>query len=302
MGSEGSRSRVARGAWLGLLLGLASVAGVAGIAACNLVVSTDGLAGPPLADEGGVDASADAARDAPADAADAAPRPFCEGAGPSLFCADFDRSSMPETGWTSPETKAGGELDTDDEHVSAPRGLSARVGPSISGERSARLYKELGVLPSELRVELDAKLCTVGSGIVEWIKVEFPAPSIAQPPPGYENSDVALSMNDEGESSLQLEHYRRGTSPFAMGYPVADGPPVGRWFHVRLDIGVSSRSSGYVRLYVDDRTSPAFSRDGIQTVTDGSVDTRVLVGAYTYGNDDGCTNLFDNVIVTEITK
>jgi hypothetical protein len=268
------------------------VVALGGTQACSLFVSLDGLDGSV---DAGPSPSADAAPEAesPEDARsqavdggpDAAGLPFCLANPGHTFCADFDEGSLGL--WTAKQIFEGTVAVTTDASVSPPASLVASLpdyvdvpdGASTNG--TARLELD-SPAPTHAHVELDAKLCDIGSspGYFEIFKLSTET--------GGGGMGIELQL---GASDAQMR-----IDALASPFPLALSISRTEWTHVAIDVVVGT--SGSLRVEIDrNSATPALAISGVDT-TSGQTSgyAAFLVGLYTT-QVSACFVHIDNVLI-----
>ena len=263
------------------------------LGACTLFLSTDDLHSSTDAGAGAEprDASADAPttpNDGATDATDADPTiPFCARRS-STFCADFG-GGTPDEGWSRADINRG-SLDLAVEGSSAPAlRVSLLEG---TGDKTARLHRDLATTPSEVHVELDLLIPEAHPIMRELMKLELPT-SHETTAIGYFSSGLQLQLSGD-ELRVFVERFDATGAQHGTAYVSGKRLPIGAWAHVELD-AVLSPSNGSLELKVDGTS--AVSRMGIPTLTDKPQGARLIVGTFTFDLESASVNLVDNVLL-----
>jgi hypothetical protein len=197
--------------------------------------------------------------------------------GTHFLCADFDEGDL-QAGWTSQNVGQGASLALDEDHVSSPRSL--RVTIPASGQRVARLDRELPSQPKHAHVSMQLFMCAHAQGDnFELLK--------------FEDSGGAggVKLNDDANGGfMNVDIPNTSGQVFALTRPL----PRNRW--VKLDIDVTFDSAAGALSVIYDGNVTALSRTNIRTV--GSSAIRLLrMGLWTPGAAATCTARFDDVVV-----
>jgi len=224
------------------------------------VTSTGGSKGAKVADGGVLEAASTSE----------GTRSWCEGRS-SAFCADFDRSADPGSGWTSRSDLRGGLTLASDGAQSTT--LRARVDAlPLGATGQALLRKELHAAPRDITVAFDARIEQIGAssgGRATLATLAF-------------GSDWQLSVDAfAGGASSIVERFVKasdgGVAPLVTPSPNGSAGshglpklPLDRWFHVELRV----RADAAVNLTLDGMVVFA----GTASVRPPSVPPRVVLG------------------------
>lgn len=246
-------------------------------------------------DGGGTDVTADD-RAAPDDGGggadtsmenDGATTPFCVSQPDAAFCADFDESTDPSTGFTSLYQNDAGILQYDDtQYASPPASIAAGSGPLSNGDTAhAALVKKTGITATgavtlDLEIRVD-KLATSGS-VVEGLALVFN---------GASRSSIQLNVKKTSAEVGEEVVVGDGGTKY-MGHPFPTNLAVGTWTHLRIVVSFASLNRN-VTVLVDGTTvvdhvalSAAF--------TNGPLDL-YLGNAYSPAPSDGSSIHYDSV-------
>jgi hypothetical protein len=197
--------------------------------------------------------------------------------GTHFLCADFDEGDL-QTGWSRQNVGQGASLGLDEDHISSPRSL--RVTIPASGQRVARLDRELPSPPKHAHVSMQLFMCANAQGnSFELLKFED------------SESSGGVKLNDDANGGfMNIDIPNTNGQVFTFGKPL----PRNRW--VRLDIDVTFDPSAGALSVIYDGNVPALSRTNIRTV--GSSAIRLFrMGLWTPGAAATCTARFDDVVV-----
>lgn len=270
-------------------LAIAAVAAVA--AACSLAdlsgLSDDALpnapaveAGPPAVIDGAVP---DGAVAVDAGTSDAAPKGFCEAAGPHTLCDDFDTTADP--GWTSFEKFGGGSGARDLGVFASPPASYAVQTPMVSPDGGEAWMFPVRVIPITTKhVHLEAKVqacATVGDYI--FLGINNTATT-------YGTIDFGTRPTASGAETFMVIRHDGLTKDFKLGPAL----PSTRFVSVVIDTDIDT-TVGSVKLSIDgvvvvnatnlptDQTTPVTKRT-------------VFAGVYSY-KSPACSARIDDVII-----
>lgn len=264
--------------------------------ACSLAVDTTGLSSGGSTELDASDATA--AVDAPADTTNTGDAPVdARPDGPPArpcatshtICEDFDDPGGGRS--LTPILDSGGQIIDDSDHVSAPRSVVCRTGPSGGGQSSARLRAEFDRVPSRVRVAFDMKTSNLpASGFFEFLKLEMPN-TFEGASIGYGDAAIAIAADKTKWNTYRFGHID-ATTNFDEAHPM---PALGdgAWHHVELDSKLS-KNGGNLTVTVDG--TKVVDAQGIRTLTEGATGLRLVIGLYTSGVGSAWDLRLDNVV------
>lgn len=270
-------------------LAIASVAAVA--AACSLAdlsgLSDGALpadpaveAGPPAVIDGAVP---DGVIPVDAGTSDAAPKGFCEAAGPHTLCDDFDTTADP--GWTSFETFGGGSGARDLGVFASPPASYAVKTPMVSpdgGEAWMFPVRAIPIATKHVHLEAKVQACAIVGNYV-FLSINNNATT-------YGTIDFGTRPTANGAETFMVIRHDGLSKDFKLGPAL----PSTRFASVVIDTDID-KTSGSVKLSIDG----AVVVDATNLPTDQAAPvTRrsVFAGLYAYGSP-ACSARIDDVIV-----
>lgn len=263
------------------------------LGACTLLVSTDDLRSASDARDAAGASPSDAATDTtavPDEAGEAdaeASVPFCAQRS-STFCADFG-GGAPETGWTRTDINRGA-LELAAEGPNAPV-LRASLDDG-TGDKAARLHRDLATTPSEIHVEMDILAAAGPAKLRELMKLEVPT-SHETAALGYFSSGLEVQLFGD-QIRVFVERFDAAGTHFGDPYVAGKPFPVGAWAHLEVD-AVLSPSNGSLQVKIDGAS--AIAQTGIPTLTDEPEGARLIVGGFAFDLPTANVDLFDNVLL-----
>ncbi len=220
----------------------------AAIAACTLVVDTDGLSGGPTAEDGGKDVTA-APSDAMSDATDALP---VDGGGAKgcareahEFCDDFDDGGLGVT-WSMLTVSGNPSVTlTDAASVSSPNGLEVNVSAITDGgvRRVAYLTKSIVGSVKGVEVTFDVRADVLTGGGVNYATLSF------DPAAGESSSYYSVGLAGAQKSATLYEYKEYPDGGYIEHDHAMSLLPLQKWLHMRFVLTIASPAS--YQLFVD---------------------------------------------------
>lgn len=205
-------------------------------------------------------------------APEAPPAAGCAGS-TAKFCVDWDKSTTPASDFNYSGVSPGCGISLDSAGGrSAPNALLAQTTPSSTEEVVVANMSKLFTIPAPdalIRADVYLKLesatyPTTTGGAAFLFKVQNDAGS---------GDGVTFSINENG---YLVDRIGLTYEAFELTTPK---PKASVWTHVRLHARLHT-SAGSLTVWIDDMTTPAFSRSGISTIrTDGTA-RQMIVGLY----------------------
>ena len=276
-------------------------------------VSTEGLLSNDGSD-GGVDANApdgsgvvDASSDAPT--IDVATDGAAEaGVGCAVletrmpaprFCDDLDRSDAGVASWPISDLADGGVLERVDTFgFSAPASLHAKTPSATSNDyRQAYVRRNRPGTVDRVRYELDAFFpnapATTGS-FIAFANIHFTSATLSY-------LDVRLEADKlaGGAVTARLQQTIEGSSNEYIDTPLTDPLPIGRWFHVVIDVDLKT-SPAKAKVMFDGALQADVQLETVYVPTSVGISFGIRVGTAKggiTGSVDGWEAYFDNAAV-----
>lgn len=201
---------------------------------------------------------------------EAPPPSGCAGSA-AKFCSDWDKATAPDTDWTFWGADDTGSLALDmGGGRSAPNAFLATTSPGAASVVTANLSKTFTTTADDSLIKLDA-----------WIKLEtetFPTTSggafLLKIQRGAGVGDgVTFSLDDVG-------FYVDRIGVTYEAYTISSyKPKVGTWMHVRVHTRVHT-TNGSLAVWIDNMTTPVFTRTAVSTAKADSTSKQAIVGLY----------------------
>jgi hypothetical protein len=239
----------------------------AALPACGALFGVDFSDAHPRAAD--VDASLDGGPEASAG--------FCASETPRhAFCADFDESADPASGWTAAQ-RVNGAIARGTGFVSPPAALASQIGaPSADASTASAFLKgELAARASAVRYAFDFRVedCTAVAGgfyVMAGVYVDSAFESL-----------TSLSFDPNGLEVLFAE-----AAPTSDGGSAASVSSLGSfaanvWMHASVELALSSGSHYHVRIRRDDDAGAPrdLDRAGGALVSDGLITVQLGLNA-----------------------
>ncbi len=204
------------------------------------------------------------------------------------FCVDWDKSATPASDFDFSGVSPGCSISLDAAGGrSAPNALLAQTAPSAAEEVVvANMSKRFTIAAPDtlIRVDLYLKLesavyPTTSGGAAFLFKVQNDAGS---------GDGVTFSLDENG---FLVDRIGLTYEAFALATPK---PKTGVWTHVRLHARLHT-TAGSLTVWIDNMTTPAFTRSAISTIrTDGTA-RQLIVGLYSQRSSAPLRVRYDDV-------
>ncbi len=211
------------------------------------------------------------AADAPLDTRDAADMGSPTGCATSteLLCREFENSTEPTYAWTGNYKVGASTYSIDPTYFISPTHSFLSTIVVSSGEIAASVHRTFTAASNTTPMHADF-----------WVRFDV-IPGAGSKGPlffklarGTGGRGVALYVGDGGITVDAL-----GVSP-TTSYKAPTALSAGTWIHLRLEAQLVMATTGWLKLYVNDMTTPAVSKSNVSTTDLDETDVKVTIGLY----------------------